>query len=157
MQSNIGAVREAAGTESSLIIVVKALGFGKDDPTGSILDPMQRLNMEQNVTALTGSGMITVQGNSQNIPTHTGNNADGSPPIKIYVMEARLNAKEFHCIDTVKCGGKGVSMEWYESIGVHGSMWGVFIPPASRLSRIGQWDSYGTNGSWVRPSMPRGH
>jgi hypothetical protein len=63
IQSNIGAVREAAGNGSSLVIVVKALGFGKDDPTGSTLNPMQRLNMKQNVMALTGSGMVTVQGN----------------------------------------------------------------------------------------------
>jgi hypothetical protein len=76
-----------------LVIIAKALGFVKDDPTRSILNPMQRLNMKQNVTSLTGSGLITIQGNSHNVPTHAGSNADGSPVIKIYAMEARLNAK----------------------------------------------------------------
>jgi hypothetical protein len=115
MQINIGAVREAAGKGSSLVIVVNTLGFGKDDPTETILSPMQRVNMKQNLTVLTGSGMVMVQGNSQNLPTHNGSNADGSPTIEIYATEARPNAKEFHRIDTVKCSGKGVAMEWYDN------------------------------------------
>jgi hypothetical protein len=73
--------------------------------------------------------MISILGNNSNVPTHTGSNADGSPPIEIYAVEAQLNAKEFHWVDTVKCAGRTHVMEWYDGVGVRGSMWGVFIPP----------------------------
>jgi hypothetical protein len=129
MQRNMAAVHDMASNSSTLLIVVKALGFGEDDPAGSILDLMKRLDMNKNVTVLTGSGMVTVKGDANNIPTHTGNNANGSSIMEIYDMEARLNAKECNRIYTVKCDGKSVAMEWYESIGVHGSMWGVFNRP----------------------------
>jgi hypothetical protein len=133
MQSNIAAVIEATSTRTSLVIVTKALGFGKDDPMVSILNPMQCLNMKQSVMALTGLGLVTIQGNSHIVPTLTVSIADGYLVIDIYAMEARLNKKEYHRINTVKCSGKGVVVEWYEIIGVHGSMWEVFIPPSFSL------------------------
>jgi hypothetical protein len=42
MQSNTTALRESANNSASLVIVTKALGFGKDNPAGSILNLMQR-------------------------------------------------------------------------------------------------------------------
>jgi hypothetical protein len=48
-------------------------------------------------------------------------------------MEARLNAKEFHRLNNVKCAGRTHVMESYDGVGVHGSMWGVFIPPGLSL------------------------
>jgi hypothetical protein len=135
MQDNLVLLKELGDAAASIVILVRAVGFGKDDPHGSLLNPMTRLSMKQNVTALTGSGMISVLGNASNVPTHTGMNADGSPTIEIYAMEARLVAKEFHRIDTVKCAGKSQVMEWYDSIGVHGSMWGVFVPPGFSLAK----------------------
>jgi hypothetical protein len=132
IQRNLELIKELADG-SPAVTIVRAVGFGKDDLTGSLLIPMNRLNVKQNVTALTGSGMISILGNHINILTHTGSNADGSPPIEIYAMEARLNAKEFQRIDTVKCAGRTHVMEWYDGVGVHGSMWGVFIPPGFSL------------------------
>jgi hypothetical protein len=133
IQRNLELIKELAEGSPAVTIIVRAVGFGKDDPAGSLLIPMNRLDMKQNVTALTGSGMISILGSHSNIPTHTGSNADGSSPIEIYAMEAQLNAKEFHRLDTVKCAGRTHVMEWYDGVGVHGSMWGVFIPPGFSL------------------------
>jgi hypothetical protein len=133
IQRNMALIKELAESCSAVTIVVRAVVFSKDDPTRSVLNPMSLLSMKQNVTALTGSGMVSVLGNAKNIPTHTGMNVDGSPPIEIYAMEARLNAKEFHRLETVKCTGRGQVMEWYDGVGVHGSMWGVFVPPGFSL------------------------
>jgi hypothetical protein len=43
-------------------------------------------------------------------------------------MEARLNVKDFNRLETVKCAGRSHVMELYDSVGVHGSMWGVYAP-----------------------------
>jgi hypothetical protein len=76
--------------------------------------------------------------------THTDTNADGAPPTELYAMEARLNAKEFHRIDTVKCSGRAHVMEWYGGVGVHVSMWGVCVPPGFSLAKYSpmgmRWD-----------------
>jgi hypothetical protein len=133
MQKNLTMLKEMGNNATSIVMIVRAVGFGKDDPLGSILKPMSQLNMKQNVTALTRSGMISILGSAQCIPTYTGTNVDGGPPIGIYAMEARLVAKEFHRLDTVKCAWKYQVMDWYDSIGVHGSMWGVYIPPGFSL------------------------
>jgi hypothetical protein len=109
MQSNIAAVSEAT---SNIAIVVKALLFGNDDPMGSILNRIQHLNMKHNLRVLTGSELATVQGNSHNVPTHTDINSNGSPIVYICTMETRLNTNEFHRIDTIRCGVKGVAVEW---------------------------------------------
>jgi hypothetical protein len=37
-------------------------GFGKDDPTDSKVDPNAHLALQQNVTALTGSGYVVIMG-----------------------------------------------------------------------------------------------
>jgi hypothetical protein len=129
MQNNLTLLKELGDNAASIVVVVRTVGFGKDDPNGSILNPMSRLNMTQNVKALTGSGMISILGNASNATTHTRTNADGSPTVEIYATEARLVAKEFHRINTVKCAGKSQIMEWYDIIGVNGSMWGVYVPP----------------------------
>jgi hypothetical protein len=48
-------------------------------------------------------------------------------------MEPKLHAKEFLKVDTLKCDGKTHLMERHRDIGVHGSMWGVFILPSFSL------------------------
>jgi hypothetical protein len=55
---------------------------------------------------------------------------DGTAPIEIFAMEAKLNSKEFLKFDTLKCDGKSHLMACHRDIGFHGSMWGVFIPPS---------------------------
>jgi hypothetical protein len=144
MQNKIAVLREVDSINTYMVIIVNILAFGKDDPAEYILKTIQCLNMKHNVMVLTGSGLVSVQGNSHNAPIHTGKNADGSPTIEIYNMEARLNRKEFNLINTVKCSGKGFAMEWYESIGVQGRMWGVFITPSFSLvkkkPRVSLWD-----------------
>jgi hypothetical protein len=59
----------------------------------------------------------------------------GSPYTELYVMEVQLNAKEFHFLDTVNCDGRAHVMGWYDGVGVHGSMWGVFVPPGFSLAK----------------------
>jgi hypothetical protein len=135
MQNNLTQLKDMKDSATSIAMIVRDVGFGKDDPLGSILNPMSRLNMKQNVTAFTGSGMISILGNACNVPTRIGTNADGSPLIEIYDMEARLVAKEFHRLDTVKCAGKSQVMDWYGIIGVHGSMWDVYVPPGFSLTK----------------------
>jgi hypothetical protein len=105
MQSTMTLIKEISDSCLAFTIIVRDIGFGKDDPAGSVLKPMGRLSMKQYVTALTGSGMISVNCNAKSVSTHTGTNADSSPPTELYVMEARLNAKDFHCLDRVKCAG----------------------------------------------------
>jgi hypothetical protein len=46
-----------------------------------------------------------------------------------------MNAKEFHRLKTVKCAGRSHVMEWYDSVGVHGIMWGVYAPPGFSLAK----------------------
>jgi hypothetical protein len=92
IQRNMALIKELSEGSPSVAIVVRAIGFGKDDPAGSLLNPMGCLNMKQNVTALTGSGMILIIGNASYVPTHSGSNAD-APPIELFAMEARMNAK----------------------------------------------------------------
>jgi hypothetical protein len=79
IQRNMELIKELAEGSPSVTIVVRAIGFGKDDPAGSLLNPMGRLNMKQNVTALTGSGMISIIGNASYVPTYSGSNADAPP------------------------------------------------------------------------------
>jgi hypothetical protein len=110
IQRNMALVKELAEGSPSATIVVRAIGFGKDDPAGSLLNSMGRLNMKQNVTALTGSGMISIIGNTSYVPTHSGSNAD-APPIELYAMEDRMNAKECHRLETAKCAGRSHVME----------------------------------------------
>jgi hypothetical protein len=86
-------IKEFADGSQSVTIVVRAIGFGKDDPVGSLLNPMGSLSMKQNVTARTGSCMISIIGNASYVSTHSGSNVEGSPLIELYAMEARLNAK----------------------------------------------------------------
>jgi hypothetical protein len=96
MQINIASVREAASKSASLVIVVEDLGFGKEEQMGSILNPMQRHNMKQNVKTLTSSEMVTIQGNLNNVHAHTGSNADGYPIVELCAMEAKLNTELSH-------------------------------------------------------------
>jgi hypothetical protein len=93
IQCNMALIKELADGSPSVTIVVSVIGFGKDDPAGSLLNPMGRLSMKQNITTITGSGMILIIGNASYVLTHSGSNADGSPPIEVYSMEARLNEK----------------------------------------------------------------
>jgi hypothetical protein len=93
IQRNMALIKELDNGSPSVTIVVCAIGFGNDDPAGSLLNPMGRLSMKQNITSLTGSGVILIIGNARYVPTHSGSNADGSPPIELYAMEDRLNAK----------------------------------------------------------------
>jgi hypothetical protein len=81
IKHNMALIKELAEGIPSVTIIVRAIGFGKDDPAGSLLNPVGRLNMKQNVTALTDSGMISIIGNASYVPTHSGSNADGSPPL----------------------------------------------------------------------------
>jgi hypothetical protein len=111
IQHNMVLLKDLADGRPSVNIVVRAIGFGKDDPSGSLLNPMGRLRTKQNVTTLTGSGMISIIGNVSYVPTHSGSNEDGSSPIELYAMEARLNAKEFHLLETFKCAGRSHVME----------------------------------------------
>jgi hypothetical protein len=86
MQHNMALIRELADSCPDVTTIVRAIGFGKDDPAGLVLNPMGRLSTKQNVTALMGSGMISVICNANNVPTHTGKNADYSPPTELYAM-----------------------------------------------------------------------
>jgi hypothetical protein len=65
-------IKELTEGSPLVTIVVRAIVFDKDDPAGSLLNPMGRLNIKQNVTALTGSGMISIIGNASYVPTHSG-------------------------------------------------------------------------------------
>jgi hypothetical protein len=114
-------------------MIVRVLGFGKDDPAESKVDPNAHLSMKQNVTALTGSGRIVIMGNSANKPTIDTTLPDGSSPREIFSMEAKCAPKEFLKPDTIKCLGKYCPMPWYRDRCVHGSMWGVYIPPSFSL------------------------
>jgi hypothetical protein len=79
IQRNMVLIKELDEGSPSVTIVVRAIGFGKDDPAGSLLNPMGHLNMKQNITALTGSGMISIIGNTSYVPTHSDSNANALP------------------------------------------------------------------------------
>jgi hypothetical protein len=58
MQCNMALIKDLADSCPAVTILFRDIGFGKDDPTGSVLNPMGRLSMKQNVTELMRSGMI---------------------------------------------------------------------------------------------------
>jgi hypothetical protein len=128
-------VKDLADSCPAITIIIRGIGFDRDDPAGSMLNHMGWLNMKQNIMVLTGSDMISVIGNVNKVPTHAGSNADGSPPIELYATDARLNAKEFRRLDKVKCDGRSHVIEWHDGVGVHGSMWGVYVPPGFSLTK----------------------
>jgi hypothetical protein len=123
--------RQIVKNNKDITMIVRALGFGKDDPAESKVDPNAHLSMKQNVTALTGSGRIVIMGNNK--PTTGTTLPDGSPPREIFSMEAKCTPKEFLKPDTIKCLGKYCLMPWYRDLCVHGSMWGVYTPPSFSL------------------------
>jgi hypothetical protein len=47
IKRNRGVIKELADSSPSVTIVVRAIGFGKDDPAGSLLNPMGHLSMKQ--------------------------------------------------------------------------------------------------------------
>jgi hypothetical protein len=112
-------------------MIVRVLGFGKDDPADSKLD--FHLSKRQDVTALTGSGRIVIMGDSANKPTLVTTLTDGSSPWEIFSMEAKINPKEFLKTDTIKCLGKYCLMPWYRDLCAHDSMWGLYVPPSFSL------------------------
>jgi hypothetical protein len=116
-----------------ITIIVRVLGFGKDDPDESKVDPNAHLSMKQNVMALTGSERIVIMGNSASKLTTDTTLPDGYSPREILSMEAKCSPKEFLKPDTIKCLGKYCLMPWYRDLCVHGSMWGVYIPPSFSL------------------------
>jgi hypothetical protein len=71
MQRNMALIKEISDSCPAVTIIIRAIGFRKDDPASSVLNPMGRLSMKQNVTVLTGSGTMSVIGNANNVPTHT--------------------------------------------------------------------------------------
>jgi hypothetical protein len=79
IQHNMALIKEVAEGSSSVTIIVRAIGFDKDDPAESLLIPMGCLNMKQKVTALTDSGMISIIGNASYVATHSSSNADNTP------------------------------------------------------------------------------
>jgi hypothetical protein len=60
-----------------------------------------------------------------------------------YAMEAQLNAKELHHLNTVKFAGRAHVMEWYDGVGVYGSIWVVCVPHGFTLKRTGPWGVFG--------------
>jgi hypothetical protein len=108
-------------------MIVRVHGFGKDEPTKSKMDPKGHL--AQDVTALTGSGRVVVMGDNEKTPTNATLLPDGTPPVEIFSMQAKLNSKEYLKVDTLKCAAKSHLMAWYRDTCAHGSMWGVLIPP----------------------------
>jgi hypothetical protein len=58
IQRNLELIKEFADGSPDVKIIVRVAGFGKDDPAGSLLIPMNRHNMKQNATALTFSCII---------------------------------------------------------------------------------------------------
>jgi hypothetical protein len=76
MQNSFNLLKELGDNATSIVMIFRVVGFGKDDPHGSILNPASHLNMRETVTALTGSGIISILGNTQYVPTHIGTNAD---------------------------------------------------------------------------------
>jgi hypothetical protein len=110
-------------------MIVRVHGFGKDDPTKLKMDPKGHLALRQDVTALTGSGRVVVMGENDKTPTNATSLPDGTPPVEVFSMQAKLNSKEFLKVDTLKCAAKSHLMAWYRDTCVHGSMWGVLIPP----------------------------
>jgi hypothetical protein len=72
-------------------MIVRVLGFGKDDPADSKLDV--HLSKRQDVTALAGSGRIAIMGDSANKPTLVTTLPDGSSPREIFSMKRRLTTR----------------------------------------------------------------
>jgi hypothetical protein len=72
-------------------------------------------------------------GNHDKTPTNATKLPDVMAPADMFSMQAKLNSKDFLKLDTLKCAVKSDLMAWYRDICVHGSMWGVFIPPSLSL------------------------
>jgi hypothetical protein len=65
-------------------MIVHVVGFGKDDPADSKIDPHAHLSMKQNATALTGSGCIFIMGDGDNKTIFATALPDGSNPRYIF-------------------------------------------------------------------------
>jgi hypothetical protein len=57
-------------------------------------------------------------------------------------MEPKLNAKDFLKAESIKMWDMSEAMQWYRSIGTHGSVNGVFIPPLSSIVKGQSMGSY---------------
>jgi hypothetical protein len=122
---------ERLNGEATMIVRVNI--FGKDDPADSKLDPNAHLALQQNVTALTGSGRVGVMGDRDKSSTNATTLPGGTTPEEIFSMQAQLNSKEFLKLYTLKCAAKLHLVSWYRDMCVHGSMWGVIVPPSFSL------------------------
>jgi hypothetical protein len=108
--------RKLTKNNKDVTMVVRVLGFGKDDPTDSNIDPHAHLSMKQNFMALAGSGRIVIMGDGANNPTFATALPDGSSPPDIFSMEEKIIPNEFLKTDTIKCLGKYLLMHWYRDL-----------------------------------------
>jgi hypothetical protein len=78
--------RKLLKNNKKITMIVRVLGFGKDHPTDSTIDPHAHLSTKQNVTAITGSGRIVIMGDGATKATFATALPDGSYPCKIFSM-----------------------------------------------------------------------
>jgi hypothetical protein len=45
-----------------------------------------------------------------------------------FSMEERINAKNFHKIDSIKLTSRSETLDWYDNLALHGDMYDVFVP-----------------------------
>jgi hypothetical protein len=64
------------------------------------------------------------------LPTGDVDNAGNPIEEEVYSMEPKLNAKYFMKAESIKMRDMGEAMQWYRSLGTHGSVNGVFTPPS---------------------------
>jgi hypothetical protein len=108
--------RQLIKNNKDITMIVRVLGFGKDDPAESKIDPHAHLWMKQNITTLTSSGRVVIMGDDTNEPTLVTALPDGSSPREIFSMEAKVNPNEFLRTDTIKCLRKYCLMPWYRDL-----------------------------------------
>jgi hypothetical protein len=114
-------------------MIVRVLGFGKDDPADSNVDPNAHISMKQTVTAIAGSGYIINMGDSANNPTTATMLPNGSSTHDTLSMESKVTPKEFSKTEKIKCMCKYCIMAWYCDLCVHSGMLGVYVPPSFSL------------------------
>jgi hypothetical protein len=108
--------RQLLKNKNDITMIVRVIGFGKDDPADSKVDPHGHLSMKQNSMALTSSGRIVIMGDSANKPILATTLPDESSPRKIFSMEAEVNPKEFLKTDTINRLVKFCIMPWYHAL-----------------------------------------
>jgi hypothetical protein len=97
---------------------------------------MQPFPMKYNTSQFIASRVVI------RLPTGKNDDAGNATKEEVYSMEPKLNAKDFLKAESVKMRDMSETMEWYRSIGAHGSVDCVFIPPLSSIAKGQSVGSY---------------